>query len=500
VAGGYSDHGNLSGLGDDDHTQYLLATGARTGASSSIQPFTNGVQLGTIQATATSDIDIVLADAGGTYGVEIQDSALATLFRMDSNGLAYYYGATWTQEAQQPNWLQMCYSNTATHGSLFRMFRSRGTSGSPLYPQSGDLIGYLDWYGNSGTTGARIASYVTQNWASASGGGDLRFYTTANGGASSTERMRIDNAGKVGIGTTAIPHGAVGFAQLALEGTNASAAGPHIQTTTASDDYPLLQMLSWQHDNVNLVFDAYYGTGGWRSSDVGSNFVLAKTEDTIRLRYDSGIAAGSLLSWNVGFCLDANGNFGIGTGTPSDVLHVVDAVGWQGVSITNALADNTAPYLRWVKSRGGGSALVDDYAGGFDARIINSVSANVLVGSFNVQAKNVTSGSEQGLATLSVRDGGTVRSAIVILPSGNVGINQVTPTAQLHVVQPDAAAQPVLMLDQADVSEEMIEFATTIGVGNAIEAVGAKSLTTTHFIKVTLPGALTRYIPVGTIA
>lgn len=62
------------------------------------------------------------------------------------------------------------------------------------------------------------------------------------------------------------------------------------------------------------------------------------------------------------------------------------------------------------------------------------------------------------------------------------------------------AAIPVLYLNQVDVSEEMIEFNTTIGTGNAIEAVGAKTLTTTHFIKVTIPGGLTRYIPVGTIA
>lgn len=61
-------------------------------------------------------------------------------------------------------------------------------------------------------------------------------------------------------------------------------------------------------------------------------------------------------------------------------------------------------------------------------------------------------------------------------------------------------AIPVLTLDQADVSEEMMEFITTIGIGNAIEAIGAKTLTTTHFIKVTIPGGLTRYIPVGTIA
>lgn len=60
-------------------------------------------------------------------------------------------------------------------------------------------------------------------------------------------------------------------------------------------------------------------------------------------------------------------------------------------------------------------------------------------------------------------------------------------------------AIPVLLLDQADVSEEMIEFTSTEGTGNAIEAAGAKTLTTTHFIKVTINGQ-TRYIPAGTIA
>lgn len=86
--------------------------------------------------------------------------------------------------------------------------------------------------------------------------------------------------------------------------------------------------------------------------------------------------------------------------------------------------------------------------------------------------------------------------------AGKVSIGgTVAPLAQLHVDQSSASgAIPVLYLDQGDVSEEMIEFACTIGVGNAIEAVGGKTLTTTHFIKISLPGALTRYIPVGTIA
>lgn len=86
--------------------------------------------------------------------------------------------------------------------------------------------------------------------------------------------------------------------------------------------------------------------------------------------------------------------------------------------------------------------------------------------------------------------------------SQNVGVGITSAiAAKLHVDQSSTtAAIPVLYLDQADVSEEMVEFNTTIGVGNAIEAVGAKTLTPTHFIKCTLPGGLTRYWEVGTIA
>lgn len=82
-----------------------------------------------------------------------------------------------------------------------------------------------------------------------------------------------------------------------------------------------------------------------------------------------------------------------------------------------------------------------------------------------------------------------------------IGSNVTSGSATCHIEQASTtAAIPAAYIKQADVSEEMIQFETTIGVGNAIEAVGAKTLTTTHFIKVTLPGGLTRYIPAGTIA
>lgn len=105
-----------------------------------------------------------------------------------------------------------------------------------------------------------------------------------------------------------------------------------------------------------------------------------------------------------------------------------------------------------------------------------------------------------------VRDsGGTAQEAMMIDSNSRVTIGTDAYTgasAQLSVSQSSAtAAIPVLKLKQTDISEEMMELdGTTIGTGNAIEAVGAKTLTTTHFVKVTITGVGTRYFPVGTIA
>jgi hypothetical protein len=83
---------------------------------------------------------------------------------------------------------------------------------------------------------------------------------------------------------------------------------------------------------------------------------------------------------------------------------------------------------------------------------------------------------------------------------GLVGVGATPALGQMHIAQASTtAAIPALYLAQSDVSEEIIEITSTAGAGNAIEAVGIKTLTTTHFIKVTINGN-TRYIPAGTIA
>ena len=122
------------------------------------------------------------------------------------------------------------------------------------------------------------------------------------------------NAGNVGIGTSTVPHGGIGCAKFAIEGTlNSLSAGPHVQYTVSSDDYPVFQQLNYSHNNVLMYFDSYINAAGVdTSSYAGSNYGIFKSSDLFSIRYDSGIAAGAAITWNDGIVLNTSGNVGIG--------------------------------------------------------------------------------------------------------------------------------------------------------------------------------------------
>ncbi len=113
--------------------------------------------------------------------------------------------------------------------------------------------------------------------------------------------------GKAAFGCADIPHGGVGAAMLALEGADSNVDGPHIQFTTASDDYPLMQIRPWAHGTIAFLLDAYHD-GAYKSSDASSNFGIWKSGDLFRITYDSGIAQGDVVTWNWnGIVLDTSG-------------------------------------------------------------------------------------------------------------------------------------------------------------------------------------------------
>lgn len=134
--------------------------------------------------------------------------------------------------------------------------------------------------------------------------------------------------------------------------------------------------------------------------------------------------------------------------------------------------------------------FIEDQSAGTNSFAILTNAGNVVI-------------NEGGDASTDFRVEGDTDTNLLFTDAGDdrvgVGIGA-SLLGKLHIDQASAtAAIPVLYLDQADVSEEILEITSTAGVGNAIELVGAKTLTVTEFIKVTINGN-TRYIEVGTIA
>lgn len=95
---------------------------------------------------------------------------------------------------------------TDSGGSNLNFDKTRGTFGSPTVVASGDALGTI-WFrgydGGSMRNAAAIQAVVDATPGSSDMPGRLSFYTTADGSASLSERMKIDNAGLItGTGTS----------------------------------------------------------------------------------------------------------------------------------------------------------------------------------------------------------------------------------------------------------------------------------------------------------
>jgi len=172
----------------------------------------------------------------------------------------------------------------------------------------------------SGVMGVANDAYlynIGQNMLIGTGSASKSLVFMTGGTTQSTnERMRIDGNGKLGLGTNAIPKAGIGLAKFAIEGTDGSTSGPHMQFTTSADNYPLMQFMPWQHDFQYIPFDAYFDGTSWKSgTTVGGNFVLAKESGKFLWYYGNVNTQGSAITWSPGVTLNNAGKVGIGTST-----------------------------------------------------------------------------------------------------------------------------------------------------------------------------------------
>jgi len=145
------DHDLLTGLTDDDHTQYALLAGRAGGQSLSLGKGTSPSYV----------LDIVNDSTTDEYALSIRNSA----------------------------------ANTT--GNKIRFYQSRGTIASPSVNTAGDTLGGFCFYGytNTAKESAGIYAVAKTNFTASSAESYLSFWNTANSSTTNTERMRLTSTG-----------------------------------------------------------------------------------------------------------------------------------------------------------------------------------------------------------------------------------------------------------------------------------------------------------------
>ena len=173
--------------------------------------------------------------------------------------------------------------------------------------------GYYDGTPNRATFG--VVRGIKENATSGNYASAMTFFTRADGG-SLTERMRLDSSGNLGLGVTPSAWGASGL--------KAFSVGPTVSLVSDTSANALLTYNSYLNSSFQYIYQnngyaSYYFQGSgqhkWYTAPSGT--------------------AGTAITFNQAMTLDASGNLGVGTASPSNVLHVNAAAGSSIVRLSD---------------------------------------------------------------------------------------------------------------------------------------------------------------------
>ena len=313
------DHGTLSGLGDDDHTQYILAAGSRalTGdwdiglgrtisaekiqarSSLGLSLYEDGgkgifiedggnVGIGTtnpgskLAVSTETDFDgIYLTDLDGTVKgrmlrsptgdayIQLYDSSPSVKVTITSNGDSYLNGGSVGIGTASPAQLLHLNKDTGTYSPSSvptpHLYIRNTTAQSEGY--AGLLFQSAPDSGDDGQGWIGLASHT-------GGYGSMVFGTRDSGGF--TEKMRISSNGNVGIGTTSpgsyspnadnlVLH-ENGFSGMTISSGSSSAGGLYFSDGTTGNEVNRGYI---QYDHTNDRFD--FGTASTAAMHIDSS-------------------------------------------------------------------------------------------------------------------------------------------------------------------------------------------------------------------------------------
>ncbi|MEO8637952.1 MAG: tail fiber domain-containing protein [Candidatus Taylorbacteria bacterium] len=342
--------------------------------------------------TTTPLAKLSVKGAGSTTGVNFQttnssDTPLFTI--LDSGNVGIGTSAPQQQltlsGTSSVSMLTEIFSNDTASGGILGL-KARGTLGTPAVPQANDNLFSIGAGGYNTVTmynynKAFFGMKASQTWTSTANGTYMTFETTPNGSTTRAERMRITDAGNIGIGTT------TPSAKLQI-----------------SSDTSILRL----------------------SSSVGTNgFDFARSTVTGGLEIQ-----GNQVGFNNIILAPTSGNVGIGTTSPWRTLSV------NGSSDlgTNALAGSFTATS---------SSATSTFAGGIRASCFSIDGITCITGGGGGGSGTVGSGTT-GQFPYFAANGTTLTatSSIFLATSGNVGIGTTTPGSKLVVSSASGGTAP----------------------------------------------------------
>lgn len=446
------DHDLLSGLTDDDHTQYALLDGRSSG-----QTLTGGVNAsGTLTLRSTSN-----ATKGKIlFGTSAYDELNN---RLGIGNSAPDFPLHITGEARASSlWLN---SSAMTDSSFFAV-RSKGSYGfarhqlgRPSGGGAGDLFQgvLLNTTHNTETVGIRIG--YLGNFNTSPPTLDYAFISNSGDYNNATIKIRGNNLVGINIPSTNYPEhelDVVGNVRV----TNAQ-ANFIARATSANRPARFSQFINANsYQSVNLS----YNGSSWNLDDTsnpGAVLSLADGSTGINLQLRVATAGTNprtlteiFQTKTDGTVAFTGGNVGIGTTSPSNLLTV------NGTTRTQSLitGDSTVALSGTV----GNLAFVSSVSAPFTSY---HDSDGARIGYIQVRKTSTTRIANEVEQDMTFLTNSTER--VRITRTGNVGIGTTSPAGKLEIDQSSTTgAIPVLKLDQADVSEEFIEFVATSASDN----------------------------------
>jgi hypothetical protein len=290
--------------------------------------------------------------------------------------------------------------------------------------------------------------------------GNMLFFTSTTNGTAS-ERLRIDSSGNVGIGTSTIRLGerlhvlGQGIVTSSAENTNMAMFGTFGTNEQLIGSFNNIPVVFRQHNTERMRIDSSGNVGIGTASPASKLHVASSTTSSILKISNSttGSAIGDGLDliidglsgyvWNrengpLLFATNnterlrilANGNVGIGTSSPANMLHLSNTS--EG---THDLAFNRN--TTYGTSTGLGGVSWYNQAG--DTKL--------------TRIESQTDGAATYTRLIfSTASSGTLTEKMRITSTGNVGIGTTSPATIVHLVETDASDEPTLLIQSENSS------------------------------------------------